>query len=91
MQTPKTLAVLSAIAFSLVAGSAVAGPDWSTIERARAAKQTEKAKIAGGADPGSQRAGYAYGPRAPYIPPWSVTPVVAKQPAPRGVAGRAAD
>lgn len=91
MQTPKTFAVLSAIVFSLVAGSAVAGPDWSAIERARAAKQAENAKSAGGADPGSNRAGYTYGPRAPYSPPWSVTPVVAKQPTPRGAAGRSAD
>jgi len=64
MLTPKSLIALSAIACSLLTGSAVAGPDWSIIERARATKQTEKAEMAG-----NKRVTYSYGPRAPYSPP----------------------
>jgi hypothetical protein len=87
MQTPKTLAILSAIAFSLATGSAAAGPDWSTIERARAEKQTGKTKNAGGSEVGSKRVGYSYGPRAPYQPAQSVTPHVVDLPATKGMAG----
>lgn len=48
MKHNKPLIALSVIAISLLAesGSAIAGPDWATIERARAAKQAEQAQRA---------------------------------------------
>lgn len=77
MQTRKTLVAFSTIVFSLVTGSAVAGPDWSTIERARTAKQAEQAESKSGMEASSKRA-YFYGPRAPYPPPQRLTPQVDK-------------
>lgn len=68
MKTHQTLAAFSAIAFSLAMGSAVAGPDWSNIERARAAKQAEAEKSTGQANPGTKQVRYSSSPRAPFSP-----------------------
>lgn len=70
MPNSKHLAGLAAVVFCLLAESAVAGPDWSMIERARTAKQAEKTASASGTPVSSKRA-YAYGPRAPYSPPYA--------------------
>lgn len=46
MKHTKSLIAVSAMAASLLAGSAVAGPDWAAIERGRAAKQAEQGEQA---------------------------------------------
>lgn len=48
MKHNKSLIALSIIAINLLvgSGSAFAGPDWATIERARAAKQVEQTRRA---------------------------------------------
>lgn len=70
MKTTQTLAAFSAITFSLVMGSAVAGPDWSTIERGRSTKQAELKKSAGGEASSSRQMLYSNSPRAPFSPPY---------------------
>lgn len=67
MRTATTAFALLSLA--LTAGSAIAGPDWAIIERARAAKQQEKASVAESA----KRPVYSQGPRAPYTPPVAVS------------------
>jgi len=69
MTTPKSLAALAILVSSLAAGSALAGPDWSIIERGRAAKQAGNAGIPPAAD---KRAVYSNGPRSPYLQPQSL-------------------
>lgn len=45
MKYKKTLLASSIIATSLLAGTAVAGPDWDVIKRARAVKQPEQTQL----------------------------------------------
>ncbi|MDY0014256.1 MAG: hypothetical protein RBS40_15380 [Rhodocyclaceae bacterium] len=70
MKTRQTLIALIATTTALLAGSAMAGPDWSAIERARANKQTQPAK----AIPANWQAGpqgsltlQSHGPRPQYV------------------------
>lgn len=66
MKTHQILATFSAFAFSLAMGTAVAGPDWTSIERARAAKQAEAGKITGQVDSSTKQVRYSNSPRSPF-------------------------
>jgi hypothetical protein len=82
MRTATTAFALLSLA--LTAGSAIAGPDWAIIERARAAKQQDKAGLSGVAE-SAKRPVYSQGPRAPYTPPVAFTTEAAEPVATKAV------
>lgn len=70
MRDHKILPALAAVTFAVVAGPALAGPDWDAIERARAANKEQRASAhqrLADSDSGSVRMLQRHGPRPHYV------------------------
>lgn len=81
MTTQKTMLTLATLATTLVAGSAAAGPDWTAIERARAAVRTQGVT----ADSSDDKLA-----AAPTLHPYGPRPQNLRQGAPKNPAGDSA-